>query len=66
MINVVSNWIFALIPTYVFIVLLHGPPIQSWVIVNCYGIANAILFYIRYSRGKWKHNNVSMIEDKHE
>jgi len=64
-INVASNWIFALLPTYIFIVLLHGPPILSVVIVNCYGIANAILFYLRYRHGKWKHNNINMVEDKH-
>ncbi|HOK81096.1 MAG TPA: MATE family efflux transporter, partial [bacterium] len=43
-----------IIPSWVFIVLLHKGIYIAWTIATIYVIALALLFFIRFQKGKWK------------
>jgi len=62
LINVASNWVFALVPTYFFIVHLRAAPIYSWVIGCVYAMVNALLFYLMYRQGGWKQDRQMVLE----
>lgn len=46
-VNALLAWAFALLPTYIFINVLHGPAYLSWLFTNLYAFMNMILFWRR-------------------
>lgn len=50
----ISSWLCAALPIYFFLVILKVPAYCTWYILDGYVLINAICFYLRYQRGKWK------------
>lgn len=54
MMNGISAWVFSIIPTYIFVGLLGGSPVLTWVLCAVYGLLNTITFYMRYCSTRWR------------
>ena len=52
--NALGAWFFALLPIYFFVYKNPTWPPLVWVLMDFYGIMNAICFYLRYRYGKWR------------
>lgn len=53
-----SIWIFALLPTYFFILVQgHGPDV-AWAITAFYGLVTCSLYLLRFYNTRWKENLV--------
>lgn len=50
----ITAWVTALMPIYLFIVIMKGPPALIWGITCFYGVVNFIAFSWRMRAGKWK------------
>ncbi|MBA3238974.1 MAG: MATE family efflux transporter [Parachlamydiaceae bacterium] len=53
-----SIWIFALLPTYFFIVLQGNGPDVAWAITAFYGLVTCSLYLARFYSTRWKKNLV--------
>tara|TARA_R110002110_G_scaffold119309_2_gene293765 strand:+ start:52223 stop:53599 length:1377 start_codon:yes stop_codon:yes gene_type:complete len=42
--NALNSWIFALIPTYYFVVIKGASPEKAWIMITLYGVVNMICF----------------------
>lgn len=51
-----SVWIFALLPTYVFVVLYGHTPDMAWAITAFYGLAICSIYLARFYGMRWKGN----------
>ncbi len=45
--NALNSWIFALLPTYYFIVIKGASPEKAWMMVTLYGFVNMVCFIYR-------------------
>lgn len=54
MISAAGAWLFAVLPVYIFVVLLKREAHIVWQLTAFYGFMNLIFFYLRYQSGKWK------------
>lgn len=52
--NMLSIWLFLLLPTYLFIILFDYSPSLSWKLVAFEVFMASSLFYLRYRSGKWR------------
>lgn len=52
--NAVAAWLFAIIPIYFVILVGHGSPASSWMLMNVYASLNAICFFLRYRSQRWR------------
>jgi len=46
--NALGAWFFAFIPIYIFVVKFHISAIFVWLLMDFYGVMNALSFYIRF------------------
>jgi MATE family multidrug resistance protein len=46
-VNALAAWFFALVPIYIFIDRMKGPPYLAWVLINLYAVMNAFFFWRR-------------------
>ena len=46
--NAFTAWFFALIPVYFIVVRNAIPAYYVWVLMDFYGLMNAVCFYIRF------------------
>jgi len=58
-INAITVWLFAILPAYVLIMRMGGPPSMVWAVTSLYGTMNALLFFLRYKSGRWKNLQVT-------
>lgn len=49
-----SVWIFALLPTYIFVVLKGNPPDMAWAITAFYGLMVCSIYLYRFCSMRWK------------
>jgi len=54
------HWVLALC-SWLFIKVLHLPPIQVWIFFICFVIVQGLFLYARYRGGKWEH--IQVIEE---
>lgn len=52
--NMVSSWVFLLLPAYLLIYLFGYSPTLSWKIVAFYDLMIALFMFLRYRTEKWK------------
>jgi MATE family multidrug resistance protein len=58
--NAVNGWFFAILPVYIFIVVLgYSTPSTSWMITAGYGLLNAVCVFLRYRSRKWERLSVT-------
>lgn len=53
-INAISIWLMACLPTYIFVLVLGGPPCLLWGVAVPYALFNLGFFITRYRGGIWK------------
>lgn len=51
-----SVWIFALLPTYIFVVLQGHQPDMAWAITAFYGLVVCSIYLLRFYSTRWKDN----------
>lgn len=51
-----SVWIFALLPTYLIIILMEKTPDMAWAITAFYGLMVCSIYLIRFYSMRWKDN----------
>lgn len=59
--NMISIWVFLLLPTYLFIILFDCSPSLSWKLIAFEIFMASSMFYLRYRTGKWR--TFQIIED---
>lgn len=47
-------WLFAVLPIYIFVVLLGHKADTAWAITSVYGFLTASIFFLRFRSEKWK------------
>lgn len=52
--NMISAWLFLLLPTYLFIIRFHYSPSLSWKLMTFDIFIASFMFYLRYRSGKWR------------
>lgn len=52
--NAFTAWTFAVLPIYLFVVKVNGPPTRYWMCICLYGFMNALSFYLRFRTAPWK------------
>jgi len=52
--NMLSAWLFLLLPTYLFIIHFKCSPCLSWKLIAFDIFVASTLFYLRYRSGKWR------------
>ena len=62
--GVISVWIFALAPIYIFLVKLGYKADVAWAITAVYGAINCVIYLSRLLSGKWKRSTLLAINEK--
>lgn len=52
--NMLSAWLFLLLPTYLFIIYFKCSPSLSWKLIAVDLFMASFMFYLRYRTGKWR------------
>lgn len=52
--NMLSSWLFLLLPAYLFIIVLEFPASLSWKLMAVDITMVSIMFFLRYRSGKWR------------
>ncbi|PWU05404.1 MAG: hypothetical protein C5B43_03355 [Verrucomicrobia bacterium] len=52
--NMISAWVFLLLPTYLFIIYFQCSPSLSWKLITLDIFMASLMFYLRYRSGKWR------------
>lgn len=52
--NMISAWLFLLLPTYLFIIYFKCSPALSWKLITIDIFMASLMFYLRYRSGKWR------------
>lgn len=51
--NSISAWVFAIIPSYFIFTYLNTSPVVTWIICAGYGLLNSFSFFLRYRSQGW-------------
>lgn len=57
-INLISAWIFCIVPIHIIIIYLKASPRMPWVVIALYCVVQCLLMFLRYRKHKWKSNKV--------